>query len=547
MVDHKPDEDNAEDKGEDSAAGDQQSDNKKRKNKFRGQNKRRRNEMKRQTDESKFNNQINGKKLCLSFIADNKCDYGSNCIHSHDLNEYLRSGLRPEDIGDHCYVFETLGKCPFGVSCRFGSKHLVNGTHNVVNEDKFNATDQKACANLLAKDLQFSLRKRKYDFSRTQEVLDKLKTCSDNNFAKLKSESVLRDRKPVDFKGKLYLAPLTTVGNLPFRRVCKRLGADITCGEMAMATHILEGQQSEWALLRRHPSEDLFGVQLCGAHSDSMTRCAQLIQEKCSVDFIDVNMGCPIDFVYQRGGGSGLMDRRRKLDEIIYGMSEVIDCPLTLKMRTGVYEAKNIAHKVIANVKEWTGRVGLITVHGRSREQRYTKQANWDYIAECALEAKPIPVFGSGDVLGHEEYYQRLSTGVEGVMIGRGALIKPWIFTEIKERRLWDISGTERLDILRDFVNYGLENWGSDEAGVAKTRRFLLEWLSFQCRYIPVGVLDRLPQRINERPPAYVGRTELETLLSSQSCSDWLKISEMFLGKVPENFVFFPKHKANAY
>ncbi|CAG2178059.1 unnamed protein product, partial [Oppiella nova] len=103
--------------------------------------------------------------------------------------------------------------------------------------------------------------------------------------------------------------------------------------------------------------------------------------------------------------------------------------------------------------------------------------------------------------------------------IGRGALIKPWIFTEIKERRLWDISAGERLDILRDFVNYGLENWGSDDEGVTKTRRFLLEWLSFLHRYIPVGVLERLPQRINERPPPFVGRTDLETLLSSGSCN----------------------------
>lgn len=99
---------------------------------------------------------------------------------------------------------------------------------------------------------------------------------------------------------------------------------------------------------------------------------------------------------------------------------------------------------------------------------------------------------------------------------------------------------------MKRFCEYGLEHWGCDEQGVDRTRRFLLEWLSFLCRYVPVGLLER-PQRINQRPFAYVGRSELETLLGSHSAKDWIRISEMFLGPVPEGFTFIPKHKSNAY
>ncbi|PIA27916.1 hypothetical protein AQUCO_07400033v1 [Aquilegia coerulea] len=143
-----------------------------------------------------------------------------------------------------------------------------------------------------------------------------------------------REKKLIDFRGKLYLAPLTTVGNLPFRRVCKTLGADITCGEMAMCTNLLQGQASEWALLRRHSSEDLFGVQICGAYPDTVARAVELIDRECEVDFIDINMGCPIDIVVNKGAGSSLLTKPMRMKNIIQSASATVDKPVTVKVHT---------------------------------------------------------------------------------------------------------------------------------------------------------------------------------------------------------------------
>ncbi|CAE8617702.1 unnamed protein product [Polarella glacialis] len=226
---------------------------------------------------------------------------------------------------------------------------------------------------------------------------------------------------------------------------------------------------------------------------------------------------------------------------------------LTLKMRTAhVEDAKKeyggrYAHKLIPLLEEWG--VSALTLHGRTARQRYTKLADWEYMNMCgAARTRKTPFIGCGDAMNWEDVEAHCkSDGVDSVMIGRGALVKPWIFTEIKEKRHWDISASERLDMIKDYARYGLEHWGSDARGVETTRRFLLEWLSFSCRYVPVGLLEVQQAKINWRPRAYAGRSDLETKLASTQATDWIEITEMVLGKVPEGFVFMPKHKSASY
>eukprot|EP01088_Endostelium_zonatum_P006363 TRINITY_DN18482_c0_g1_i1.p1 TRINITY_DN18482_c0_g1~~TRINITY_DN18482_c0_g1_i1.p1 ORF type:complete len:643 (+),score=116.53 TRINITY_DN18482_c0_g1_i1:469-2397(+) len=362
----------------------------------------------------------------------------------------------------------------------------------------------------------------------------------------------LRERSRQLFKNKLYLAPLTTVGNLPYRRVCKEFGADITCGEMALGMKLIQGAQTEWALLKRDPTEDIFGVQVCGAHADVMSQTAEVLSKPelgLKLDFIDINCGCPIDLVTRAGAGSALPERKTKFEGVIRGMTTVLreyNIPVTVKMRTGKSEKENTTHLLLENIKNW-GAVAL-TLHGRSRLQRYARLADWNYIKSCSDEGNRVglPIIGNGDLYTWKqvEEYKALS-GVDTVMIARGALIKPWIFQEIKEQRDIDLSSGERFEMLKRFVNYGLYHWGSDDKGVNNTREFLLQWLSFLYRYIPVGILEGAAA-MKDRPPSYFGRNDLETLMASPEIPDWIKISEMLLGPAPENFQFQPKHKAGS-
>ncbi|XP_016111574.1 tRNA-dihydrouridine(47) synthase [NAD(P)(+)]-like [Sinocyclocheilus grahami] len=320
------------------------------------------------------------------------------------------------DLSDQCYLFNSFGWCQYGVTCRFAKAHTSPELKNLRNQD-FCRRSAVTVRNLLDKELQRRLRKKQERFPGAEAYL----------------KTVSRGEKPASNQEE----NLSGAGH----------------------TQLL---------------------QLEGCFPDTMTRCAELLNLNIDVDFVDINSGCPIDLVYKKGGGCGLMTRTSKFEQIVRGMNSVLDVPLTVKIRTGVQQNCSIAHKLIPEMKKWG--VSLITLHGRSREQRYTKSADWEYIDTCSKLAAPVPLFGNGDILSYEDAMKARETGVSGIMVARGALIKPWLFTEIKENRHWDISSGERLDILRDFTNYGLEHWGSDTQGVEKTRSFLLEWLSFLCR-----------------------------------------------------------------
>ncbi|KAJ2828706.1 tRNA-dihydrouridine synthase 3 [Coemansia furcata] len=505
----------------------------------------------RQKNKNKAARAEQGIRLCGKTASGETCTLGDKCTYSHDVEGYLAE--KEADIGPSCVNIDVYGQCRYGLRCRFA------GAHAAADEKKAECVSQFYAHNEVSKDAQIRMRKKQIKFARTEEfeaiwereakegVSDTVKGFGDVDGDEAREKRQKTRRGQIDYRGKTYLAPLTTVGNLPFRRICKGYGVDITCSEMALAGNLLQGHQSEWALVKRHKSEDIFGVQLAGNNASVLGKAAEFISSECEVDFIDLNMGCPIDMVAGNGGGSALLSQPKKIGRMVRTMHHVTDCDITVKIRTGVLKNENLAHKLIPQFEEWGA--SLITLHGRSRQQRYTKLANWGYIGECKQIASRVPLFGGGDVMSWEEYWEHMETEkqCDGIMIGRGALVKPWVFKEIEERRVWDISATERLDMMKEFARFGLEHWGTDSQGVSNTRRYLLEWQSFLHRYIPAGIMEVLPQRMNDRPPAFVGRNDLETLMASDKARDWIKLSEMILGPTPDDFTFVPKHKSSSY
>ncbi|KAF2006765.1 tRNA-dihydrouridine synthase-like protein 3 [Amniculicola lignicola CBS 123094] len=582
-------------------------------------------------------------QLCNSRAFHNEfspkdCPFGDKCRLEHDLRKYLEKGKRGDlsTFGGQCPIYEARGSCHLGWKCRFAGSHseekeLEGGRKELVlvedagRKSQFAETGEEGefgVVNILPKGQRIDLSKRKTKTPKSDAYIEWVNENMDAEREHFDKKDDERHDNAAQYieppfrpseKRRIYygpetpiLAPLTTQGNLPFRRLCVELGAQVTWSEMAMGLPLIQGERSEWALMKAHESEisppkfeskntlvqgydnsrDLkFGAQIAANKPWLATKTVEILTALCPhLRAIDLNCGCPIELVCEKGSGSALLDAPSKLENILRGMNHVSDAtPITVKIRMGTKDSMPTANKLIKRLVlggyeaiesgKGTAGVAAITLHGRSKQQRYTRSADWSYIADCAAlinrlkrdksevtdtvrEADQRDVandghvyfVGNGDCYSHVDYFSHLQEAkVDSVMVARGALIKPWIFEEISTGQYLDKSSTERLEYIEKFAKFGLQTWGSDEMGIGTTRRFLLEWLSFSCRYVPTGLLEYLPPNIQDRAPTFKGRNELETLMASENYKDWIKISEMFLGPAHPDFKFEPKHKSNAY
>ncbi|MGE0453933.1 MAG: tRNA-dihydrouridine synthase family protein [Vicinamibacteria bacterium] len=284
------------------------------------------------------------------------------------------------------------------------------------------------------------------------------------------------------------MAPLTRGGHLAFRRLCVELGAQVTVGEMVVARHLVKrGRASEFALLRSHPDEPCFGVQLADRHAETLVEAGRMAEAR-GARFVDLNCGCPIGAITGRGLGASLLKKPGRLARLVSSLVAAVGVPVTVKLRTGWSESQRNVRE-LARACEEAG-ASAISVHGRTREQRYSKAADWDLIGEVAAERR-VPVVGNGDILTHYEAGARQRrSGVASLMIGRGALIKPWLFREIREGRALDPTPEERLDLLAHFVELMREHFGADDRGRKRILGFLPWHLGFFARYRPLPEQD---------------------------------------------------------
>ncbi len=308
----------------------------------------------------------------------------------------------------------------------------------------------------------------------------------------------------------LVMAPMTRGGNLPYRRLCQSFGATVTMSEMAVVRSLQQRRRAEFALIQRAPDERCFGVQLAGRTPDELRWGAELVASR-GADFVDLNLGCPIDEFTRRGLGSALLRQPRKVEKLVAAMKAGAGAmPVTVKIRLGWNEDERNAVDV-ARAAEAGGADALI-VHGRTRSARYRFAADWRAIGEVAAAVR-VPVIGNGDILFPEDIARsRAESGVPAVMIARGALIKPWIFAEANGEAVDDSAGG-RLSVYRRYVALAREHFGEDERGLTRFRPFLVWHLGLWCRHIPRQP-DGSYVPMQERAVHATPRTPLEGLLA---------------------------------
>jgi tRNA-dihydrouridine synthase B len=289
----------------------------------------------------------------------------------------------------------------------------------------------------------------------------------------------------------LYLAPQAGVSESPFRRLCRRFGADVVVSEFVSAAGIVMNTQRSRAYLRFSEEERPIGIQIFGADAGMMSEAAAFVAEAYGPDFIDINFGCPVKKVVKRNGGSGCLRDLDLVEKLIRAVDDATPLPTTVKIRSGFDEQSRDPVGIALRCQDAGAKA--LCLHARTRADMYTGNARWSEIRDV-VESLDIPVIGNGDISSAEDAVRmRDETGCQAIMIARGSHGDPWIFAQARaalngEPIPEDPGVEERFEICLEHARNAIAFESNQERAVTDFRKHL----GWYTKGLPDGRLLRI-------------------------------------------------------
>ena len=275
------------------------------------------------------------------------------------------------------------------------------------------------------------------------------------------------------------LAPMEDVTDASFRLICKEMGADMTYSEFVSADALIRNIAATTRKLEIHPAERPTAIQIYGRDVDSMVEAAKIV-EQARPDIIDINFGCPVKKVAGKGAGAGMLSDIPRMLAITQAVVKAVSLPVTVKTRLGWDHDNRIIVELAERLQDCG--IAALTVHGRTRSQMYTGQADWEMIARVKENPRlNIPLIGNGDICSGDDALRAFNHyGVDGIMVGRASIGAPWVFRDIRRALAGDdatdippaLSPAEKLACLRRQIAESIERI-DDYRGILHIRRHL--------------------------------------------------------------------------